>query len=76
MEEDRVRFTRVGSPHDDEIGGFDLFIGRRSAARTKHCRQTDDRGSVSSSIAGVDVVRPHDFPDELLCGVVHLVGGF
>ena len=74
MKEDRMRFTRVRAPHDYEIGGFDFLVGNRSATCTKYCRQTDDRRSVSSSIARVDIVRPHDFPGESLRRIVHLVG--
>jgi hypothetical protein len=51
MEEDRMRFARVRSPQDQEIRVLDFFIGRRSAARTERCRQTDDTGSVSSAVA-------------------------
>jgi len=69
-----VRAARVRSPHDDQVGGFDLLVGDGAATSTKDCRQTDDRGSVSSSIAGVDVVRPHDLASEPLSGIVHLVG--
>src|SRR5205807_2032645 len=43
------------------------------ASRTEHCRQTDDGGSVSGAVAGVDVVRRHHAAHELLGGVVHLV---
>jgi hypothetical protein len=51
MEEDRVRFARVRSPEDQQIRLFDLFIGRRPAARTEYRRQTDDARSVSSAVA-------------------------
>jgi len=51
MEEDRMRFTGVRSPQDQQIRFLDLFIGRRPAARTERSRQTDDTGSVSSAVA-------------------------
>ena len=73
MKEDRMRFTRVRTPHDDEVGGFNFFIGNGAAASTKYCRQTDDRGSVSRSITGVDIVRPHHFAGKPLRSVVHLI---
>ena len=66
---------RVGAPQQDHVGFLDLHVPDRSAARSEHCRQTDDGGSVSSSIAGVDVVRPHHHAGELLRQVVHLVRG-
>ena len=48
---------------------------RRAATGSEDCRQTDDAGSVSSAVAGVDVVRADRHADELLGDEVHLVGG-
>jgi len=74
MEEDWVRVTRVGTPQDDEVGFFGLFVGTRSAACSEHCRQTDDTWSVSGTVAGVDGIGTNSDTDELLREVVHLVG--
>jgi len=74
MEENWMGFPSVGSPQQDHVGFFDFGIGGGSPSGSKDCRQTDDARSVSSSIAGVDVVRRHGGPDELLGGVVHLIG--
>jgi hypothetical protein len=65
----------VLSPQHDHVGCFDLLVGRRTAAHSEHCRQTDDAGSVSSSIARIDVVRADHRPGELLREKVHLVCG-
>ncbi len=74
MEEDGMRFAGIRAPQHDHVGFFDLFVRRRSTADSEHCRQTDDAGSVSSSIARIDVVRADHRPRELLRQVVHLVG--
>ena len=55
------------------IGLLNLFIGRRSAARTEYRRQTDDARSVSGSVTGVDVVGAHHLARELLRQEIHLV---
>ena len=66
VEEDGVRFTRIRTPQENHVGVLDFLVRDRSATRSEHCRQTDDRRSVSSSVAGVDVVRPHHHACELL----------
>ena len=68
-----MRLTSVRSPQDQQIRLVDLSIGRRTAARTKHRRQTDDARSVSSAVARVDVVRPHHRTHELLSQEIDLV---
>jgi hypothetical protein len=75
VEEDRVGLTRVRPPEEDDVRFLDLDVRDRSTACTEHCRQTDDGGCVSSSVAGIDVVRPHHHACELLGEVVHLVRG-
>ena len=75
VEEDRVRFARVGAPHDNQVGVFRLPVRTGAATSPEHCRQTDDARSVSSSVAAVDVVAAHHGPGELLGHVVHLVRG-
>ena len=74
MEEDRVRVARVRSPHHDDIGVLDLRVGRGATACSEHCGQTDHAGSVSSAVAGVDVVGAGCDASQLLDDEVHLVG--
>jgi hypothetical protein len=76
VEKNRVGFPGVGTPEQNDFGVFDLLVRIRSATDPKNCRQTDDAWGVSGSIATIDVVASHDHTDELLGGVVHLVGGF
>src|SRR5579864_5707000 len=74
MKEDRMGLTRVRAPEEDQVGLFDLAVGTRSAPGSEHCRQTDDTGRMSSSVAAVDVVAADDRTDELLRDEIHLVG--
>jgi hypothetical protein len=76
VKEDRVRFTRVGSPEKDHVRFFDLLIGVRTAAGTKDRRQTGDARSVSSAIATIDVVTAYHNAGELLRYEVHFVCRF
>src|SRR5690348_10620763 len=76
MEPDRVCFTGVRSPEEDEVGVLRFLVGRRRAAGSQDGRQTDDRGSVSGSIAAVDVVVAEDLPGHLRREEVDLVGRF
>ncbi len=73
VEEDRVRFASVRTPQDDQIGLFQLAIGTRAASRSKDRRQTDDAGSVSGTIAAINIVATDDQASKLLCHEVHLV---
>ena len=73
MEEDRMGLTRVRTPQDDHVRGLDVLVGRRATTGSEHCRQTDDARSVSSSVAGIDVVRADRDAHELLGEEVHLV---
>ena len=75
MEEDRVGIASIRPPQDDYVSFFQGLVGTRAASRSEDRRQTDDAGSVSSSITAVDVVGPDDPTGEPLGGVVHLVGG-
>jgi hypothetical protein len=75
MKEDGVRLPRIRSPQQDDVRLFDLLIRTCSAARSEDCRQTGDAGRVSSPVAAVDVVRPHDGADELLGRVIQLIRG-
>ena len=75
MEKNRVRFPRVRTPEQDDIGFFDFAIRTRAAACSKYRRQTGDAGSMSSPIAAVNVVAAHDTADEFLRRVVQLVRG-
>ena len=51
VEEDRMRLTGVRAPQEDDVRLLDLAVGRGPAARTEHCRQTDDAGRVSGAVA-------------------------
>jgi len=42
VEEDRMRFARVGAPKDDEVGLLNLLVRRGSSPGSECCRQTDD----------------------------------
>ena len=75
MEEDRVRFARIRSPEEDDVRLLRLTIGARATARTEHCRQTDDAGSVSGPVTAVDVVRAEGHARQLLREKIHLVRG-
>src|SRR3954464_3173700 len=66
MEENRMGFTRVGPPQEDQIGLLNLPVGAGAAPGPEHRRQTDDAGCVSSPVAAVDVVRADDDAGELL----------
>ena len=76
MEEDWVRFPRIGAPKQDDIGVFSFAIGTGAAARTEDRRQTGDAGGVSSAVTAIDVVCPHYRADKFLCRVVQLIRGF
>ena len=74
VEEDRMRVARVRAPHHDDIGVLDLRVRRGATASSEHCGQTDHAGSVSSAVAGVDVVGAGCDASQLLDDEVHLVG--
>ena len=76
MKKDGVGFPSIGTPKQNHIGFFNFLIGIGTTAHPKHCRQTDDAGSMSGSIATVDIVGTHDHPNELLGNEVHFIGGF
>ncbi len=70
-----MRLTRIRAPQDDDVRLLRFTVGARPAPSSEYCRQTDDTGSVSGTVAGVDVVRAEHLPGELLDAVVDLVGG-
>jgi len=73
MEKNRMRFARVRAPQENDVRMLRFEIRIRAATSTEDCRQTDDRGSMSSSVAAVDVVRAKDRSSELLREIVRLV---
>jgi hypothetical protein len=75
MEKDWVRFARVGTPKQDRVRIFGFTIRTGASARAEDRRQTGDAGGVSSTIAAINVVRPHYGTDKLLRRIVELVGG-
>jgi hypothetical protein len=75
VEEDGMCLSGVASPEDNEIRLLDFTVGGRPAACSKNRRQTGDAGGVSGSVTAVDVVATDRSPDELLRGVVDLIGG-
>jgi hypothetical protein len=75
MEEYRVCLASVGSPDENEIGILNLAIRAGTAAQAEYRRQTDDAGSVSGTIAAVDVVGSDNDSGKLLGEEVHFVRG-
>ena len=75
VEEDRVGFARVRAPEDDHVGVLDLLVATGAAPGPKTVARPTTLGSVSSAVAGVDVVRADDLADQLLGEVVDLVRG-
>lgn len=75
MKEDWMRFPRIGAPKQNHIGVFSLAIGTGAAARSEDRRQTGDAWRVSSSVAAIDIVRPHHGADKFLRRIVQLVRG-
>jgi hypothetical protein len=75
VEENRVGFSRVRSPQKNGIRVFDLAIRTSPTACSENRRQTGDAGGMSSAVATVDVIRPHDAANEFLRRVVQFVGG-
>ena len=75
VEENRMRFPRVRSPQQDDVGIFNLAIRTGPAARSEDRRQTGDAGGVSSPVAAINVVRTHDAANEFLRRIIQLVCG-
>jgi hypothetical protein len=75
VEEDRVRFTGVRAPQDNEIGLLDLAIRTRATTSTKNSRQTGDAWCMSGAITTVNVIAPHHHTGELLRHEIRLVAG-
>src|SRR5215467_4426229 len=75
MEENRMRFSRVRAPKENNVCLFNFAVGTRSATRPENRRQTDDAGGVSSAVATVNVVGADDGAHEFLGDVVQFVGG-
>jgi hypothetical protein len=76
VEKDRMRFTRIRSPQNNEVGLFNFRVGAGAASRAKNCRQTGDARRVSSAITAIDIVTPDHHARELLHHVVHFVRCF
>jgi hypothetical protein len=53
-------FAGVRTPQKDDVRLFDFAIGACSASRSENRRQTGDAGSVSSTVATIDVVATDD----------------
>src|SRR5260370_42362692 len=75
VEKDGVRLPRVRPPEHNQLRFRNLAVRTGTAAQSEDCRQTDDTGGMSSAIAAIDIVASDDGADELLRGVVQLVGG-
>jgi len=76
MKKNRVSFPRVRAPQENYVRIFDLAIRTRPPARSEDRRQTGDAGSMSSTVAAVDVVRAHHAAHKFLRCVVHFINGF
>src|SRR5215468_9451663 len=76
MKEDGMSLASVRTPEQDYVGFFRFAIRTGAAARSEDRRQTGDAGGMSSSVAAIDIVRPHDGTNKLLRHIVQLVGGF
>jgi hypothetical protein len=75
VKKDGVRFPRVGAPKQDDVSVFSFAIRTCAATRSEDRRQTGDAGSVSSTVAAIDIICPHHGTDKFLRCVVQLVGG-
>src|SRR5215475_7569968 len=76
MEKDGMCLPGVGTPQEDHIRFLDFAVGTGSATRPENRRQTGDAGSMSSTVAAINVVAADDGANEFLRGVVQFVGGF
>jgi hypothetical protein len=76
MEKNWVRFPGIGAPQQDYICLFGFTIRTGAPARAEDRRQTGDAGGVSSTIAAINVVRPHHGTDKFLRRIVELIGSF
>jgi hypothetical protein len=70
MEKNWVRFPRIRSPKQDDVGLFNLAIRTCAAPCPEYRRQTGDARSVSSSVAAINIVRTHDAANEFLRGII------
>ena len=75
VEENRMRCSCVRTPKQDNVRLFNLAVGAGAPARPEYRRQTDDAGSVSSTVTTVDIVAAHSQPRKLLRQVIHLIRG-
>jgi len=76
VKENRMRFSGIAAPEDDDVRLLDFTVGTRPAASSENRRQTGDAWGVSSSVTAVDVVAAHRGAHEFLRSEVHLVRGF
>src|SRR5262245_46466574 len=73
VEKDRVILSRVRAPQENQVRLLDFRVGGGPATCSKHRRQTDDAGSVSSPVTTIDVVRAEAGASELAREKIHLV---
>ena len=74
VEEDRMRFARIGSPQNDQVGLFDFLVRSCAATRSEDRRQTGDAGSVSGAVTAIDVVAADNDAGKLLAQEIQFVG--
>src|SRR6201999_2238509 len=65
MKPDRMRFTGVRTPEENEVSVLRFLVRARRTTGAKDGRQTDDRRRVSGPIATVDVVVAEDLSRHL-----------
>ena len=75
MKENRVRFSRVRSPQQDDVRFFDFAIRACSTTRSEDRRQTGDARGMSSPVTAIDIVGAHDAANEFLRHIVQFIGG-
>jgi hypothetical protein len=76
MEEDRMRFTGVRAPQEDDVRFLDLPIRTRPSTSTENRRQPGDARCVSRPVATVDVVTTYHHAGELLRHEVRFIARF
>jgi hypothetical protein len=76
VKENRMRFPRIRTPQQDDVGLLYFPVRACAATRSEYRRQTGDAGCVSSPVTAINIVRTHHGADEFLCRIVQFVGGF
>jgi hypothetical protein len=74
VKENRVRFTGVRPPQEDDIGLLDFPVRTGSPSSPEYRRQPGDARGVSGAVAAVDIVAANDQSSEFLGDEIHLVG--